>query len=132
MMATRKIVFSVLVLFAVSFMNGFSLLSAEESATSPQAMQEEEAVVSQMKEGEQPDGTMIVHLETRDQVISITTGPGDPLYTIRSKEGQEIASHLTKEELAARFPDLHEKIEKSMADSKIWAGIELSLGQDTR
>ncbi len=124
MMATRKIVFSVLVLFAVSFMNGFSLLSAEESATLPQAMQEEEAVVSQMKEGEQPDGTVIGHLETRDQVISITTGPGDPLYTIRSKEGQEIASHLTKEELAARFPDLHEKIEKSMAVPKIWAGIE--------
>ena len=131
-MATRKIVIGVFVLFAVLFMNGFGQLTAEESATSPQAMPEEEAVAPQTKEGGQPEGTVIGHLKTRDQVISITTGPDGPLYTIRSKEGLEIAIHLTKEELATRFPDLHEKIEKSMADPKIWAGIELSLGQDTK
>jgi hypothetical protein len=124
MMAIRKTVFGVLVFFAVPFMNGFSPLAAEESATSPQAMVEEEAVMSQAQEGEQPDGTVIGHLETRDQVISIRTGPDGPLYTIRSKKGQEIATQLTREELAARFPDLHEKIEKSMAGPKIWAGIE--------
>jgi hypothetical protein len=132
MMATRKIVIGVLTLFAVLFMDEFSPLAAEESATSPQAMPEEEAVAPQTKEGEQPEGTVIGHLKTRDQVISITTGPDGPLYTIRSKEGQEIAIHLTKEELATRFPDLHEKIEKSMADPKIWAGIELSVGQEPK
>ena len=131
-MATRKIMIGVLALFAVLFVNGFSPLSAEESATSPQAAPENETVVPQTKEGEQPDGTVIGHLKTRDQVITITTSPKGPLYTIRSKEGQEIAIHLTKEELATRFPVLHEKIEKSLADPKIWAGVDLSLGQEPK
>jgi hypothetical protein len=124
MMKIQKNILALFIFITVILVSGLVGLAADEPATSPQAMQEEEAVVSQAKEGEQPDGTLIGHLETRDQVISITAGPGGPLYTIRSNEGQEIAMHLTEEELAARFPDLHEQIEKSMADPKIWAGIE--------
>lgn len=107
-------------------------LAADEPVTSPPVTPKEEMVVSRPQAGGESGEAVIGHLETRDQVISITTGPDGPLYTIRSDEGEEIATHLTKEELATRFPDLHEKIEKSMADPKIWAGIELFLGQDTR
>ena len=131
-MCIRKTMLGILLIVGVFSMNGFSKLAADEPAKSSQATPEEEAVACQVKEGEQPDGTVIGHLKTRDQVISITTGPDGPLYTIRSKEGLEIALHLTIEELATRFPDLHVKIEKSLADPKIWAGIELSPEQEPK
>jgi hypothetical protein len=68
---------------------------------------------------------VIGRLETRDQVITITAGPDGPLYTIESKEGGLIALNLSGEKLASRFPDLHERMEKSLADAKIWAGTDL-------
>ena len=79
------------------------------------------------EEGKPSKGSVIGHLETRDQVITIAAGPDGPLYTIKSKEGQLIALNLSGKELATRFPALHEKIEKSLAEPKIWAGTDLHL-----
>jgi len=126
MMSIRKTVLGILLIVGVFSINGSSKLAADEPATPSQATPEEESVVFQPEEGEQSEGSVIGHLKTRDQVITITAGPDDLLYTIKSKEGGLIALNLTGEELASKFPDLHEKMEKSLADSKIWAGIDLS------
>lgn len=120
-MCIRKTVLSILLIIGVF---SVSKLAADEQATSSQATPEEEMVVFQPEEGERSKGPVIGHLKTRDQVITITAGPDGPLYTIKSKEGAVIASHLSGEELASRFPDLHKKIEKSLADPKIWAGTD--------
>ena len=124
MMSIRKTVSSILLIVCAFSINGFSKLAADEPATSSQATPEEEMVVFQPEEGEQSKGSVIGHLKIRDQVITITTGPHGPLYTIKSKEGGLIALNLSGEELANRFPDLHEKMEKSLADPKIWAGTD--------
>ncbi len=124
MMATRKTMLIILLIVGVFSVSGFSELAADEQATSSQVTPEEETVVFEPEEGERSEGSVIGHLKTRDQVITITAGPDGPLYTIKSKEGELIASNLSGEELASRFPDLHEKIEKSLADPKIWAGTD--------
>ena len=125
MMSIRKTVLGLLLIVGVFSINGFRELAADEPATSSQATPEDEMVVFQPEEGKQSKGSVIGHLKTRDRVITITTGPDGPLYTINSKEGRLIALNLSGEELATRFPALHEKIEKSLADPKIWAGIDL-------
>jgi hypothetical protein len=126
MMSIRKTVLSILLIVCLFSMNGFNELAADEQATSSKAKPEEEVVVLQPEEGEQSKGSVIGHLKTRDQVITITAGPDGPLYTIKSKEGGMIAVNISGEELASRFPDLHEKMEKTLADPKIWAGTDLS------
>lgn len=124
MMSIRKTVLGILLIVGVFSINFFSKLAADEPATSSQATPEDEMVVSQPEEGKQSKGSVIGCLKTRDQVITITTGPDGPLYTIKSKEDRLIALNLSGEELATRFPALHEMMEKSLADPKIWAGTD--------
>jgi hypothetical protein len=126
MMSISKTVLSTLLIAGVFSINGFSELDADEQATSSQVTPEEEMVVFEPEEGEQSKGSVIGRLKTRVQVITITAGADGPLYTIESKEGGLIALNISGEELASRFPDLHEIIEKSLADPKIWAGTDLS------
>ena len=125
-MCIRKTMLGILLIVGVFSMNGFSKLAADEPSKSSKATPEEEIVVFEPAEGKQSKGSVIGSLKTRDQVITITAGPDGPLYTIKSKEGGLIAINISGEELASRFPDLHEKMEKSLADPKIWAGIDLS------
>ena len=124
-MRIRKTVLNIILIVGVFSMNGFSELFADEEATLSKATPEEEVVVFEPKEGEQSKGSVIGRLKTRDQVITITAGPDGPLYTIESKEGELIAINISGEELASRFPDLHEKLEKSLADKKLWAGTDV-------
>jgi hypothetical protein len=126
MMFVRKMVFSILLIVGVFSINGLRELAADEPATSSQGTPEDEIVVFQPEEGKQTEGSVIGRLKTRDRVITITSGPDGPLYTIESKEGELIAPNLSGEELATRFPALYEKIEKSLADPKIWAGTDFS------
>jgi hypothetical protein len=126
MMAIRKKVLSILLVGGVFSLNGLRAFADDEPATSSQATPEEEIVVFQPEEGEQTKGSIIGRLKTRDRVITITSGSDGPLYTIESKDGEMIATNLSGEELATRFPALYEKIEKSLADPKIWAGTDFS------
>jgi hypothetical protein len=118
--------FSILLMVGVFSMNGLGGLAADEQTKSSRATSEDESVVFQPEEGKQSKGSVIGHLKTRDHMITITAGPDGPLYTIESKEDGMIAININGEELATRFPALHEKIEKSLADPKIWAGTDLS------
>lgn len=125
-MSIRKTVLSIFLIIGVLSVNGFSKLAADEQTTSSQGTSEDEMVVFQPVEGKKTEGSVIGRLKTRDRVITITSGPDGPLYTIESKEGELIAANLSGEELATRFPALYKKIEKSLADPKIWAGTDFS------
>jgi len=78
MTAIQKTVLGVFLIVVVLSINGFSELAADEMATSSQAMPAEEMVVLQHGEGGESDGAVIGRLKTRDQVITITTGPKGP------------------------------------------------------
>jgi len=123
-MSIRMTHLSILLIVGAFSINGFTKLAADEQAKPSPATPEEETIVFQPEEGEKSEGSVIGHLKTRNQVITITAGPDGPLYTIKSEEGGLIALNISGEELAARFPDLHEMIEKSLADPKIWAGTD--------
>jgi hypothetical protein len=125
MMSIGRTVLGILLIVGVFSINGFSKFAADEPETSAQTTPKEEMVVFQSEEGKQSKGSVIGRLETRDEVITITAGPNGPLYTIKSKEDRLIGVNLTGEELVTRFPALHERIEKSLADPKIWAGTDL-------
>jgi hypothetical protein len=58
---------------------------------------------------------VIGHLKTRDKVITILTGRGGPLYTVKTADGKVLAEQLPEHELYAKFPDLKEVVDRGLA-----------------
>ncbi len=67
--------------------------------------------------GEEP--AALGHLETRDRVITIWAGDA-ARYTVRTKDGRTLAERISRQELAAKFPELRRVVDGSYA---IWAGL---------
>jgi hypothetical protein len=57
----------------------------------------------------------IVHLAFRDYLVTIHAGADAPLYTVRTADGALVASQLSAQQLAARYPRLHEQLEPAIA-----------------
>jgi len=51
-------------------------------------------------------GSVIGHLKSRDKVITIMSGPGSPLYTVKDKDGTILAEAISENELYAKFPNI--------------------------
>ncbi len=58
----------------------------------------------------------IGQLETRDYLIVIHSSPAGILYTIKTHEGEIIAQQLSEQLLATRYPQLHESLQRGIAD----------------
>jgi hypothetical protein len=58
---------------------------------------------------------VIVHLASRDHVVSITTGPNGPLYSAKTKDGVQIASGLTLEQLRRQHPEVYQRLAPAIA-----------------
>lgn len=72
-------------------------------------------------------GVSLGFLVTREYEIEILSGRQGALFTVRSKEGQLLASDLSLPELAVQFPGLHQTVEGSYASGDpLWAGLEHS------
>jgi hypothetical protein len=66
---------------------------------------------------------VIVRLVSRDGVITITTGPIVPLYTMADASGRVLVSGVTMSDLKRARPDLYEQIYPLVSsDAEIWAG----------
>lgn len=69
---------------------------------------------------------VIVHLETRDAVITAMAGPDGPVYTVRTRDGRMLARRLSEQELQVRLPRIHRLLKTSYAQPKqgnvMWAG----------
>jgi hypothetical protein len=63
----------------------------------------------------------IGHLKTRDKLITIRTGSDEPLYSVKSEDGTVLAVNVSATDLHARFPELKDLMERSIAD---WAGLD--------
>lgn len=55
-------------------------------------------------------------IRTVDHEYTLHAGPDGPLYTVRDESGREIASQVSRADLAARFPELKDDLES------LWAG----------
>ena len=65
---------------------------------------------------------VIVHLVSRDHVVSVTSGPDGPLYSAKTKDGEMVASGLTLEQLREAHPDVYRRLHPAMsADASIGA-----------
>lgn len=73
----------------------------------------------------------IVHLAFRDHVVTITSSPQGPRYSVRTTSGALLSEDLSEDQLLAAHPKLHSQIRSSVASddsgSFIWAGRSESL-----
>ena len=58
---------------------------------------------------------VIVHLVSRDHVVSVTAGPNGPLYSAKTKDGEMVASGLTLEQLREEHPDVYRRLHPAMS-----------------
>ena len=68
---------------------------------------------------------VIVHLQTRDEILTALAGPDGPVYTARTRDGRILAEQLSEQELQAQLPHLHRLLKSSYAAGEshtvIWA-----------
>lgn len=71
---------------------------------------------------------VIVHVETRDVVITAMAGPEGPVYTVRTADGRTLGQQLSGRELQVRLPHIHRLLKTSYAEdaqhSTVWAGMD--------
>jgi hypothetical protein len=60
---------------------------------------------------------VIIHLEKRDEVVTIMSGREGLLYTVRTKDGRMLGQDLSEQELQAKLPDIYNSLKKSYAGS---------------
>ena len=58
---------------------------------------------------------VIVHLASRDHVVSITASPDGPRYTAKTREGVLLATGLTLQELQEQHPDVYQRLAPAIA-----------------
>lgn len=51
-----------------------------------------------------PSGSVIGRIQWQKGLITITSSPRGPLFSVTDEEGQRVASNLTSRELSERFP----------------------------
>ncbi len=74
-----------------------------------------------------PDQTLpvIVHVQTRHEVLTALASPDGPVYTVRTRDGRMLGERLSEQELQAQLPHIHRFLKSSYADgepgSVIWS-----------
>jgi hypothetical protein len=70
---------------------------------------------------------VIVHLEMRNEVVTVMSGYEGPAYTVTAKDGRILGKCLSEQELRAKLPDIHRFLKTSYAENEkagaVWAGI---------
>ena len=61
------------------------------------------------------DSPVIVHLERRDERITVSAGRGGPVYTVASRSGEVLWKELSEGELRAKAPELHQFLKSALA-----------------
>jgi flagellar basal-body rod protein FlgG len=73
---------------------------------------------------------VIVHIKTKNEVITVLSGHTEPLYNVTTKDGKVLGLYLSAKELQKNLPDIYRMLKTSYADDKditfIWAGIDHS------
>ena len=72
---------------------------------------------SALVQTENPENELpvIIHLEKRNEVVTIMSGQEGILYTVRTKDGRTLAQDLSEQELQTKLPDIYNSLKKSYA-----------------
>jgi hypothetical protein len=67
----------------------------------------------------------IVHIKTRNKIVTIFSGQTEPLYSVTTKDGTILGQYLSDEELRENLPDIYRLLKSSytgdMDNIVIWA-----------
>jgi len=70
---------------------------------------------------------VIVHIKTKNEVITVLSGQTEPLYNVTTKDGKVLGQYLSAKELQENLPGIYRLLKTSYADNHkidvIWAGI---------
>ncbi|MBC8470869.1 MAG: hypothetical protein H8D56_15460 [Planctomycetes bacterium] len=69
----------------------------------------------------------IVHIKTKNEVVTILCGQTGPLYNVTTKDGKILAQYLSEKQLQKNLPGIYRLLKTSYADNHpnnafIWAG----------
>ncbi|MCP4611040.1 MAG: hypothetical protein GY845_20215 [Planctomycetes bacterium] len=76
----------------------------------------------------EPNGKLpvIVHIKTKNEVVTILAGQTEPLYNVTTKDGKILAQHLSEKQLQKNLPGIYRLLKTSYTDNPnnafIWAG----------
>lgn len=59
---------------------------------------------------------VIVHLETRNEVVSVMSGPKGRVYTVKAKDGKMLEQQISELELWTKFPAIYRLLKSSYAN----------------
>ncbi len=69
---------------------------------------------------------VIVHIKTKNEVVTVLSGQTEPLYNVTTKDGKILGLYLSAKELQENLPGIYRLLKTSYADdhdiSVIWAG----------
>lgn len=64
-----------------------------------------------------PSGPVIVELRGRHNVITVTSSPDGPRYSVRTRAGEMLVSNATLDELRAQRVDLYDQLDPAFAST---------------
>ena len=73
----------------------------------------------------QADLPVIVHLEKRNEIITVKAGPNGPVYLVKDKSGKILFNNVPEKELQAKAPELHQFIKTATGNGSQKSGAKL-------
>ena len=62
-----------------------------------------------------PEHRVIVRLVGRNQVLTVSSGPNGPVYSVADAQGRTTLAHATLDELRVKHPELYQQIRGTVA-----------------
>lgn len=111
--------FGIVAAFTVGLFGLAGLILAEEQGRLVSPSQNTVTPAASLASTNKPQATesypVIGHLEKRDRVITIKSGPRGPVYSVATKDGKVLFENLSSEQLRAQAPEIHDFIKGSVA-----------------
>ena len=75
-----------------------------------------------------PGPVVVGRLQTRNYIVTMSTGPAGVLYTVSSLEGSVLAHELSLDRLRAEHPQAYESLKGMMAEGPDapWVGVPMT------
>src|SRR5688572_14398752 len=73
-----------------------------------------------------PTGPVIVYLVSRDQVVTVRSGPRGPVYTVEDGSGVPTVTGATLPELRSQHPEVYRRLTPALSGHE----LDASLGAD--
>jgi L-ascorbate metabolism protein UlaG (beta-lactamase superfamily) len=76
---------------------------------------------------------VIGHLEKRDRIITIKSGPHGPVYSVTTKDGKTLFENVSAEQLKAQAPEIHDLLKTGLAtDARLVRQPNVELPENRR